>query len=117
MSHLADTITIDATSPDWIGFYSAASYVWNTSVRKIRIMLPDLESLRCFEAAARRLGFAAAAREVRLSPPAFSERIRRLEEQLGTALFQPRARRGTLTAAGSPLLPHLPHPLETAPPS
>lgn len=77
-------------------------------------MLPDLESLRCFEAAARRLGFAAAAREVRLSPPAFSERIRRLEEQLGTALFQRSVRRVTLTPAGSRLLPHARQLLEAA---
>ena len=77
-------------------------------------MLPDLESLRCFEAAARRLGFAAAAREVRLSPPAFSERIRRLEEQLGARLFQRGPRRVTMTDAGVRLLPHVRHLLKEA---
>src|SRR5260370_6976490 len=116
MSHAGETITGGGAGEEWIGFYSAASYVWNTSVRKIRIMLPDLESLRCFEAAARRLGFAAAAREVRLSPPAFSERIRRLEEQLGTALFPRRAPPVTLTPARAPLFPPPPPPFEHPPP-
>lgn len=77
-------------------------------------MLPDLESIRCFEAAARRLSFAAAAREVRLSPPAFSERIRRLEEELGSRLFDRGPRRVSLTAAGARLLPHARNLLEDA---
>ena len=68
-------------------------------------MLPDLESLRCFEAAARRLSFADAAREVALSRPAFSERIRLLEELLGAALFTRSTRRVALTPAGARLLP------------
>lgn len=68
--------------------------------------LPDLESLRCFEAAARHLSFRIAAREVALSPPAFSDRIRRLEEDLGVELFARTTRRITLTEPGSRLLPH-----------
>lgn len=67
--------------------------------------LPDLESLRCFEAAARHLSFRAAAREVALSPPAFSDRIRRLEEDLEVALFARTTRRVSLTDAGVRLVP------------
>ncbi len=61
---------------------------------------PDLDSLRCFAAAARRLSFCSAAHEVGLSPPAFSERIRRLEELLGTPLFRRTTRRVELTRSG-----------------
>lgn len=69
-------------------------------------MLPDLESLRCFEAAAVRLSFRAAARAVGLSPAAFSERIRRLEDDLGASLFERTTRRVRLTPEGETLLPH-----------
>jgi len=43
---------------------------------------------------------------VGLSPAAFSERIRRLEEGLGTSLLERSARRVALTRAGRELLPH-----------
>lgn len=65
----------------------------------------DLENLRCFEAGAVRLNFRAAANQVGLSPAAFSERIRRLEDELGTALFARTTRRVKLTPAGERLLP------------
>jgi LysR family glycine cleavage system transcriptional activator len=68
-------------------------------------MLPDLESLRCFEAAAVALSFRRAARAVALSPAAFSDRIRQLEEQLGAALFARNTRQVSLTVAGEQLLP------------
>jgi LysR family transcriptional regulator, glycine cleavage system transcriptional activator len=68
-------------------------------------VLPDLESLRCFEAAAVALSFRRAARAVGLSPGAFSERIRQLEDQLGTPLFRRTTRHVALTVAGEELLP------------
>ena len=68
-------------------------------------MLPDLESLRCFDAVARHLNFRAAAAEVALSPAAFSDRMRRLEEQLGVPLLSRTTRRVSLTEAGQKLLP------------
>lgn len=68
--------------------------------------LPDLESLRCFEAAARLLHFRQAAAAVALSPTAFSERIRLLEERLHTPLFERTTRSVALTPAGMRLLPH-----------
>lgn len=68
-------------------------------------MLPDLESLRCFQAAAIRLNFRAAARAVSLSPAAFSDRIQRLEAQLGCPLFIRTTRRVRLSPDGERLLP------------
>lgn len=69
-------------------------------------MLPDLDSLRCFAAAAECLNFRTAAGRVALSPAAFSDRVRRLEEQLEVPLFERTTRRVTLTEAGLRLLPH-----------
>lgn len=68
-------------------------------------MLPDIESLRCFDAAAERLNFRAAAEFVHLSPAAFGDRIRRLEDDFGVKLFERTTRRVTLTSAGERLLP------------
>jgi LysR family transcriptional regulator, glycine cleavage system transcriptional activator len=68
-------------------------------------MLPDLESLRCFQAAAIRLNFRAAARSVSLSPAAFSDRIQRLEATLGCTLFVRTTRRVRLSPDGERLLP------------
>lgn len=46
-----------------------------------------LNALRAFEAAARRLSFAAAADELNVTPPAISQHIRALEDYLGVPLF------------------------------
>lgn len=68
------------------------------------MQIPDIESLRCFEAAATRSSFRAAADAVHLSPAAFSDRVKRLEELLGARLFERTTRRVALTAAGRRLL-------------
>src|SRR5262245_60871480 len=68
-------------------------------------MLPDLESLRCFDAAATHLSFRIAAQTVALSPAAFGDRIKRLEQQLDAPLFARTTRRVALTAAGLRLVP------------
>lgn len=78
------------------------------------MILPDLESLRYFEAAARLLNFAAAAREVGLSAPAFTSRIKRLEDLVEGMLFTRNNRRVELTAAGMRLLPLARRTLEDA---
>lgn len=65
----------------------------------------DLDSLQCFEAAATTLNFRAAAGRVHLSPAAFSDRLRRLEEHLGTELFVRTTRKVELTESGRRLLP------------
>jgi LysR family glycine cleavage system transcriptional activator len=69
------------------------------------MLLPDLVSLRCFEAAAVALNFRNAARAVALSPAALSDRIHQLEDQVGEPLFLRNTRRVSLTAAGERLLP------------
>ncbi len=65
----------------------------------------DLESLRCFGAAATTLNFRAAAGRVHLSPAAFSDRMQRLEQSLGVALFVRTTRQVELSEAGRRLLP------------
>ncbi len=69
-------------------------------------MLLDLESLRCFETLAVLLNFRAASRRLAVSPAALSDRIRRLEEQLGEPLFLRSTRKVSLTAAGERLVAH-----------
>lgn len=78
------------------------------------MMLPDLESLRCFEAAAVHLNFRVAASQVALSPAAFSDRIKRLEEVLDCRLFERTTRRVELTPAGRRLVPQARRCLEEA---
>lgn len=67
--------------------------------------LPSIENLRCFEAAARTENFRAAARLVALTPAAFGQRIKQLEEQLGAPLFHRTTRSVRLTSGGEALLP------------
>jgi LysR family glycine cleavage system transcriptional activator len=69
------------------------------------LVLPSIDSLRCFTAAAKLLNFRAAARSVALTPAAFGQRIKQLEEQLGTSLFQRTTRSVRLTESGLALLP------------
>ena len=76
--------------------------------------LPDLDSLRCFDAAASRLNFRAASAMVFLSPAAFSDRIKRLEEQVGVPLFVRTTRHVALTSAGQALWPRARVALEAA---
>jgi LysR family transcriptional regulator, glycine cleavage system transcriptional activator len=76
--------------------------------------LPDSDSLRCFVAAARHGNFRKAAREVALSPAAFSDRIRRLEEQAGERLFVRTTRSCRLSKAGERALPHAKQAIEAA---
>ena len=62
--------------------------------------LPFLNGLRAFEAAGRTGSFARAAHELHVTPAAVSRMVRLLEERLGLALFQRKANRLVLTAAG-----------------
>ena len=76
--------------------------------------LPDLDSLSCFVAAVEERNFRKAAARVTLSPPAFSERIKRLEEHLGAQLFERTSRSVTPTQAAMRLLPAARSTLERA---
>lgn len=66
----------------------------------LRHILPSAGALIVFEAAGRLLNFTAAARELGMSQAAVSYAIGRLEEQLGTPLFQREHRRVSMTEAG-----------------
>jgi DNA-binding transcriptional LysR family regulator len=69
------------------------------------VNLPSVDSLRCFCAAAKFLNFRAAARAVALTPAAFGQRIKQLEDQLGAQLFVRTTRSVRLSTAGLSLVP------------
>lgn len=62
--------------------------------------LPFLNGIRAFEAAARTGSFVKAANELHVTPAAISRMVQLLEARLGFALFERKANRLTLTAAG-----------------
>jgi LysR family glycine cleavage system transcriptional activator len=62
--------------------------------------LPQLNSIRVFDAAARLKSFKAAALELHVTPTAVSHQIRTLEEKLGTLLFERKTRLILLTPEG-----------------
>jgi LysR family transcriptional regulator, glycine cleavage system transcriptional activator len=68
-------------------------------------MLPSLNGLRAFEAAARHLSFTRAAAELNVTQTAISHQIRRLEAQLGVRLFVRRNRALLLTREAQGYLP------------
>jgi LysR family transcriptional regulator, glycine cleavage system transcriptional activator len=68
-------------------------------------VLPSLESLRCFVAAAKTLNFRKASRSVAMTPAALGQRIAALEGQLDTQLFVRTTRSVMLTDAGALLVP------------
>lgn len=71
------------------------------------LRLPSLTSLSYFEVAARTRSFAAAARELNVTPAAISHQIKALEEYLGVELFVRHHRRVSLTPAAREALPDL----------
>ncbi len=62
--------------------------------------LPQLNSIRVFEATARLSSFKMAAEELNVTPTAVSHQIRNLEEKLGTLLFERKTRAIALTPEG-----------------
>jgi LysR family transcriptional regulator, glycine cleavage system transcriptional activator len=69
------------------------------------MMLPSLNGLRAFDAAARHLSFTRAAAELNVTQTAISHQIRRLEAQLGVRLFVRRNRALLLTREAQGYLP------------
>jgi LysR family glycine cleavage system transcriptional activator len=67
--------------------------------------ISSLDNLRCFLAAARTRNFRLAAHAVALTPTAFGQRIKQLEEQLGAQLFARTTRSVALTEHGLALVP------------
>ncbi len=76
-------------------------------------MIPSLNWLRVFEAAARCESFARAALQLNMSAAAVSQQVRALEERLGTALFERHAHAVTLTEQGRAYLPSVQQALVT----
>lgn len=77
-------------------------------------MLHSLDNLRCFVAGARLKNFARAAKLNALTPAAFGQRIKQLEEQVGQQLFVRTTRSVQLTEAGSAMLPWAQRTLDCA---
>lgn len=73
-----------------------------------------LQQLRYFLAAAEHGSFSAAAGALLMAQPSLSDQIRRLESELGVALFARAGRRLALTEAGRMLLPHAERTLAAA---
>ncbi|MCE8017718.1 LysR family transcriptional regulator [Halomonas sp. MCCC 1A17488] len=71
------------------------------------LRLPSLIALHYFEVAARTKSFAAAAKELNVTPAAISHQIKALEEYLGVDLFIRHHRRVSLTPAARLALPEL----------
>ena len=65
----------------------------------------ELRDLRSFVAVAQQHNFSRAAESLRVSQPALSEQIRKLEDELGAALFERTSRGVILTDAGQAFLP------------
>jgi len=63
-------------------------------------LLPPLNPLRAFEAAARHLSFKFAARELHVTAGAVGQQVKALEDRLGVRLFERLHRQLILTAAG-----------------
>ena len=68
-------------------------------------LLPPLNALRAFEAAARHLSFKLAAHELHVTPGAVGQQVKALEERLGVPLFQRIHKQLILTEAGQAYLP------------
>src|SRR5689334_14215676 len=66
----------------------------------------DASDLKVFEAVARLGGMSRAAAELNTVQSNVTARIRALEEELGTALFERHSRGASLTRAGQRLLPY-----------
>jgi LysR family transcriptional regulator, glycine cleavage system transcriptional activator len=67
-------------------------------------LLPPLNALRAFEAAARHLSFKQAAHELHVTGGAVSQQVRLLEERLDVQLFERLTRQVVLTPAGEAYL-------------
>jgi LysR family glycine cleavage system transcriptional activator len=70
-------------------------------------MLPPLNALRAFEAAARHLSFKLAANELHVTPAAVGQQVKALEARLGVALFERLHKQLILTPAGQMFVPEI----------
>jgi LysR family transcriptional regulator, glycine cleavage system transcriptional activator len=70
-------------------------------------ILPPLNALRAFEAAARHLSFKQAAHELHVTPAAVGQQVKALEARLGVRLFERLHKQLILTPAGRMFLPEI----------
>src|SRR5258708_20001047 len=70
-------------------------------------ILPPLNALRAFEAAARHLSFKLAAHELHVTPAAVGQQVKALETRLGVRLFERLHKQLILTPAGMTFLPEI----------
>jgi LysR family glycine cleavage system transcriptional activator len=70
-------------------------------------ILPPLNALRAFEAAARHLSFKLAAHELHVTPAAVGQQVKALEERLGVRLFERLHKQLIPTPAGLIFLPEI----------
>jgi LysR family transcriptional regulator, glycine cleavage system transcriptional activator len=70
-------------------------------------ILPPLNALRAFEAAARHLSFKLAAHELHVTPAAVGQQVKALEARLGVRLFERLHKQLVLTEAGQAYLPEI----------
>jgi LysR family glycine cleavage system transcriptional activator len=70
-------------------------------------ILPPLNALRAFEAAARHLSFKLAAHELHVTPAAVGQQVKALEARLGVRLFERLHKQLILTSAGQIFLPEI----------
>jgi LysR family glycine cleavage system transcriptional activator len=70
-------------------------------------ILPPLNALRAFEAAARHLSFKLAAHELHVTPAAVGQQVKALEVRLGVRLFERLHKQLILTPAGQAFLPEI----------
>ena len=70
-------------------------------------ILPPLNALRAFEAAARHLSFKLAAHELHVTPAAVGQQVKSLEARLGVRLFERLHKQLILTEAGQAYLPEI----------
>jgi DNA-binding transcriptional LysR family regulator len=70
-------------------------------------ILPPLNALRAFEAAARHLSFKLAAHELHVTPGAIGQHVKALEERTGVRLFERLHKQLILTPAGQAFVPEV----------
>ncbi|GCD75073.1 LysR family transcriptional regulator [Acetobacter pasteurianus NBRC 3299] len=70
------------------------------SIKRLVLVDMDMEHLRAFLFLAKRGNFSEAARDMNISQPSLSKKIRRLEDVLGAALFSRTTHQTSLTAFG-----------------
>src|SRR5437879_9730233 len=76
-----------------------------TNCTAMTYILPPLNALRAFEAAARHLSFKLAAHELHVTPAAVGQQVKALEARLGVRLFERLHKQLVLTEAGQAYLP------------